>query len=171
MGELWDVYDINRNKTGQLHERGRPMLSGNCHLIVQVWIINNKEEFLISKCTGPDGKWQTTGGCVIAGEDSLSGALRETKEELGIELEPQNGRLFKQYSEQHTNDEGTGLYDIWVFHQEVEISKIIFQPDETCDAMWVNKVKISQMIDKGIFLGEWYPYLNEMLLKGEIING
>jgi serine/threonine-protein kinase len=36
MAELWDILDINRNKTGRLHERGKPMDAGDCHFIVQV---------------------------------------------------------------------------------------------------------------------------------------
>ena len=39
-------------------------------------------------------KWETTGGSALAGDDSLTAALRETKEELGIDLDPQKGVLF-----------------------------------------------------------------------------
>ncbi len=162
--ELWDIFDINRNKTGRFTERGKPMQNGDCHLIVQVWIMNSKGEFLISRQvteTG-DNKWMTTGGCVIAGEDGLSAVLRETKEELSIDLNPINGKLFKQYSKPHVNDEGTALFDIWVFCQNVEIENIIFKSDETCDAMWASKDKINQMIIDGIFISEWYPYLDEL---------
>ena len=39
MAEFCDIYDINRNKTGRLHERGKPdMLDGDYLLIVMVWI-------------------------------------------------------------------------------------------------------------------------------------
>ena len=160
MAELWDVLDENRNKTGRLHERGKPMNAGDRHLIVQVWIMNSNGDFLIQK--RPGGKWETVGGCAITGDDGLSAALRETKEELGIELIPKNGQLFKQYNEPHINDAGTASFDIWLFRQEVDISSIVFQPDETCDAMWVNRAKIKQMIDDGIFISEWYPYLDEL---------
>ena len=160
MAELWDVLDINRNKIGRLHERGKPMNAGDCHLIVQVWIMNKDGEFLIQK--RPGSKWETVGGCAISGDDGLSAALRETKEELGVDLNPKNGQLFKQYSEPHINDDGTALFDIWVFRQDVDVSTVVFQPDETCDAMWASKAKIKQMIDDGIFISEWYPYLDEL---------
>jgi len=160
MAELWDVYDISRSKIGRLHERGEPMNAGDCHIIVQVWIMNSNGEFLIQK--RPGSKWETIGGCAISGDDGLSAALRETKEELGVELIPKNGQLFKQYSEPHTNDDGTALFDIWIFRQEVDISTIVFQPDETCGAMWASKEKIKEMVDGGIFIREWYPYLDEL---------
>lgn len=138
MAELWDILDINRNKTDRLHERGKPMSANDCHIIVQVWIMNRKGEFLISRqvsATG-NGNWMTMGGCAITGDDGLSTALRETKEELGIDLNPNNKLLFKQYSEPHINDEGVALLDIWVFRQEIDISTVVFQPGETCDAIW-----------------------------------
>jgi 8-oxo-dGTP pyrophosphatase MutT (NUDIX family) len=92
MAELWDVLDEKRNKTGRLHERGKPMKVGDCHLIVQIWIMNGKGEFIIQK--RPGGKWETVGGCAVTGEDSLSAALRETKEELGIDLYSTTKRYF-----------------------------------------------------------------------------
>lgn len=168
MAELWDVLDGNRNKTGRLHERDKPMRRGDCHLIVHVWIMNGKGEFLISQ-RAPDpgrwcGMWHTTGGCVIAGEDSLSAALRETKEELGIGLVPESGLLFKQYSEPHINDDGAALFDVWLFRQEVDISSVVCQPDEICDAMWASKEQIRRMIADGTFLPpeEAYFYMEDL---------
>ena len=32
MVELWDVYNEQGNKTGRLHERGKPMKAGDYHL-------------------------------------------------------------------------------------------------------------------------------------------
>lgn len=165
MGELWDIYDCSYNKTGRLHERGSAMNKGEFHLVVQIWLINNKGEFLISQRvdTGEsDGMWHTTGGCAVSGDDSLVAALRETKEELGINLDPKNGKLFMQNIVKHTNDDGAMFGDVWVFRQEVDISSVVFQPDEICDAMWASKEKISKMIDDGIFLSEWYPYLDAL---------
>ena len=159
MAELWDVHDINRNKTGRLHERGKSdMVDGDFLLIVFVWIRNNKGEFLISKRAdgrSRSGMWQTTMGCAIAGDDSLSAALRETEEELGIVLNPKNGQLFKQFT--HGN-----LFDMWLFSHEADISEVVLQPDETCDAMWVSEKSLKQMISEGVFWGEWQPYFDEL---------
>lgn len=168
MAELWDVLNENRNKTGRLHERGKPMQKGDYHLIVHVWIINAEGKFLISRRTPGEsrwaGMWQTTGGCAVSCENSLSAALRETKEELGIALNPENGRLFKQYAEPHINDDGCAFFDIWVFRQEPDVSELVFQPEETCGAMWADNVQLKQMISVGVFIppSEAYPYLDEL---------
>ena len=36
MQEMWDIVDQNGNKTGRLHERGRPMQKGEYPLSVSV---------------------------------------------------------------------------------------------------------------------------------------
>ena len=87
--ELWDILDEDGNKTGELVARGRPMKQDEYHLVVHVWIRNSKGQFLISKRTPNKtfpNMWETTGGSAIKGEDSLSAALREVREEIGINL-------------------------------------------------------------------------------------
>ena len=109
------------------------------------------------------GLWQTTGGCAVAGDDSLKTALRETREELGVTLNPNNGLLFKRYVEAHISDDGNALCDVWLFKQNVDISSVVLQPEETCDAAWAGKDKIKRMIADGIFRPvQSYPYLDDL---------
>lgn len=114
--ELWDVLDENGNKTGRTVERGQPMAQNEYHLVVHVWVVNSKGEFLISK-RSPDksfpNMWESAGGSAIAGEDSLTAAIRETREELGIVLDPQNSKLFRQYQRHHCDF--PDFVDVWLF--------------------------------------------------------
>ncbi|HBL84388.1 MAG: hypothetical protein A2Y17_04825 [Clostridiales bacterium GWF2_38_85] len=57
MTEYWDILDENGNKTGCLHERGKIMQKGEYHLVAQVWIMNGKGEFLISRRSLGEGWW------------------------------------------------------------------------------------------------------------------
>lgn len=79
MVEFWDLYDINRNKLGRLHERGIPLSSGEYHLAVEIWVKNSNNKILLTQ-RHPDkpwgSYWESTVGSVVAGEDSLSGAKR-----------------------------------------------------------------------------------------------
>jgi len=153
VAELWDVLDKNGNATGRVHERGKPMGKGEHHLEVSVWIENGNGEYLISQRspnkTFPD-MWECTGGNAVAGDDSLTTALKEVKEELGIILEPQNGRIIH-----HHLPCGTiacrGLIDVWLFRQNIDISTVVLAPDETCNAMWASREEINRMIDDGTF--------------------
>jgi len=163
MTEFWDIVDENGNKTGRLHERGTPMQNGEYHLSVSVWIINSEGKFLISKrmpTKNFPGMWEPTGGSAIAGEDSLSAALRETKEELGITLDPKNGKLFRCDSYPHSSGDGAAYFNVWVFRQDIDISAVVLQPEETCDAIWASKEQIKQMISDKEFIA--FSYIDEL---------
>lgn len=164
--EVHDVYDENRNKTGRFHQRGKPMAKGEYHLIVQVWKRNKKGEWLINQRTprygNPelDGKWETTGGAVIAGEDSFIGALREAKEELGIDLNPDKG--IQIYSGvRKWGGKQCSFIDAWLFEYDEPIESVMFDETEVCDAMWASTEKIKAMVETGEFLD--YTYFDDMI--------
>lgn len=166
--EIWDVLDRNGNRTGRYHERGRAMDPGDYHLVVHVWKHNGRGKWLIDKRdsvrgTSIDGKWETTGGSAIAGDDSLMTALRETKEELGLDLDPKKGLRIYQ-GPRYGADGHTWLIDSWVFEHDCSLESITLQNGETCDVMWASSDAIREMMDSGDFLGEWfYPYFSEMV--------
>jgi len=172
MAEFWDVLDENGNKTGRLHERdqgamlNKPVMAvGDFHLIVHVWIVNDKGEFLISKRTPNKSfpnMWECTGGSAVAGDGSLATALKEVREELGISIRPENGQLFKQYRVVEAN--GGGFFaDVWIFREAVDLADVVYQEGETCDAKFAAKDEINEMIDSGSFIGrKIFPYIDEL---------
>jgi len=169
VAELWDVYDGSRRKTGKLHERGVPMAEGEYHLVVQIWIINDKGEFLISR-RHPDKSyplcWEATGGAVTAGETSFIGALREVEEELGLKLDPTMGKCVIR--EKHRNV----FADIWLYRSNADLSELHFQETEVVDAKWASPKEIERMCKDGSFVdlsnyrGRIYR-MGEALLKKE----
>ncbi|MCL2420920.1 MAG: NUDIX domain-containing protein [Defluviitaleaceae bacterium] len=169
LAEFWDIIDENGNATGRIHERGKPMKKDDYHLEVYVCIENDKGEYLISQRspnkTFPN-MWECTGGNAVAGDDSLTTALKEAKEELGISLKPQNGRMV-----QHRLPCGgvgcNGLIDVWLFRQNVDISTVVLKPDETCNVMWASRDEINRMIDEGTF-ATWgqFTYFDDLFKKG-----
>ena len=166
------MYDSDRIKTGRFHERGKTMAAGDYHIIVHVWKRNRKGEWLIDKRTPRygrsdiDGKWETTGGAAVAGDDSLSAALREVREELGIALDPQRGSLFSSIV-QKWEDGHTSFTDIWVFDYDEPIDRISFDELEVCDATWAGADKIRELMASGEFLP--CPYFDEMAGKWESV--
>ncbi|MCL2445611.1 MAG: NUDIX domain-containing protein [Oscillospiraceae bacterium] len=164
MVELWDILDENGNTTGRVHERGKPMNKGEYHLEVYVLIENDNGEYLISQ-RSPNkslpNMWEHTGGNAVAGDDSLTTALKEVQEELGVNLEPKNGRLLRHHMR---CPECGGFVDVWLFRQNIDISTVILTSDETINAMWVGHDKIDRMIDEGTF-ATWglYPYMSDLL--------
>ncbi|MCL2364113.1 MAG: ATP-binding cassette domain-containing protein [Defluviitaleaceae bacterium] len=165
MVELWDVLDENGQGTGRVHERGTTMDKGDYHLEVHVLIMNDEGEFLISKRSPNKSNpnlWECTGGNAVAGDDSLTTALKEVKEELGIDLERENGRRVQRQAP--CGEPGcNGLVDVWLFKQNVDIATVVLQPEETCDAMWASTDDIGRMIDEGTFTSwGWYKRIEEL---------
>lgn len=160
--ELWDVLDKNRQKTGKIVERGKHMNQDEYHLVVHVWILNSKGEFLISKRTPNKtypNMWETTGGSAVIGDDSLKAALREVKEELGLDLSPINGECLFSYRRQH--QDFPDFVDIWLFKEDVDIKDIVYQPDEVCDAKWATPKQILSMIQEREFVDNFF-YLDKL---------
>ncbi len=162
--ELWDIYDINRKKTGRTVERGKPMAQDEYHIVVNVWIRGSDGKWLISK-RSPNkhygNLWECCGGSAIAGEESISAALREAKEELGIELATENGHLFTSAIRQYRTF--PDFLDVWVFHHDCDISNIVLQDGETCDAKWATSEEILEMERTGEFIPmNVFPYMIDL---------
>lgn len=118
---------------------------------MHIWIKNSEGKWLISKRTPNKNYpllWECTGGSVVAGEESLSGALREVREELGIELDVRKGYLYKSIKREIYND----FCDVWSFECDRDINDVVLQEGETCDAMWASGDKILEMIQSGEFI-------------------
>jgi 8-oxo-dGTP pyrophosphatase MutT (NUDIX family) len=147
--ELWDVYDSERKLTGRLHKRSEPMPPGDYHLSVLAILQNTRSEYLITKRApekGYGGMWENTGGAAVAGDDSLTAAVRELKEETGLDIAPQNGRLLM---------ESVGpdvFFDIWLFTQDFDLRDVVLQEKETVDAKLASREEVASLIDAGEFL-------------------
>ena len=169
--ELWDLYDINRVRTGRTVDRGKMteaiandmIARGEYHITVHVWYKNTHGEFLISK-RSPNKEygnlWEPTGGSALAGEDSLTAALREGQEELGVKPDPQSGRLFTTFDR---TPQAPDFMDVWLFDLEMPVERIVLQEGETCDAMWATQEQILAMIDNGTFIPfHLVPYIHDL---------
>jgi 8-oxo-dGTP pyrophosphatase MutT (NUDIX family) len=148
--ELWDLYNRNGEPHGRTICRGEPLNEGEYHLVVQVWIKNSRQEYLIQK-RADNGIWATTAGCVVAGETSRSGAIREVAEELGIRASTHDVR--QVYQDQSQSALGTA----WLLERDVADEELCLQADEVTETRWVNQEEIRKMVDQGIF----YDYGDE----------
>ena len=98
--EKRDLYDENKQKTGEVIEKGQKVPKGRYYITVVVWMQNSKGKFLIQR-TVPEKyhMWSTTGGHPKAGESSLEGIVTEIKEELGLSVSAKELKLFKTIDE------------------------------------------------------------------------
>lgn len=138
MAELWDIYDINKKKTGRTAERDLYQFKeGEYHIVVTGIIMNSKNEILISKRAKHKKfglMWECNGGSILKGETSLEGVLRELKEELGIEFSKKEAIFLKEIRGDKLSP---NFKDLWLFRRNVDLKDITFPDGESIDAKWV----------------------------------
>lgn len=152
--EYWDLYTESRALTGETHLRGQPLPEGRYHLVVHVWIRNSQGQYLMSQRAASRPAfpllWECTGGSVLKGEDSLSGALREVKEEIGLELPPESGRIL------HSWARGEGFHDIvdvWLFRYDGPLALEKATTDEVAQCRWMDAGQIQALYSQGELVG------------------
>lgn len=156
--ELWDVYDLHRNKTGKLLPRGERLLEGEYHLTVHACVFNAEGKMLIQKRQpfkrGWSGLWDiTVGGSAVAGESSQEAIMREMREEIGLSLDLSSVRphLTVQFNE--------GFDDVYLIKKGVDPSTLSLEYEEVEAVKWATLDEIFSMMDEGTFI----PYQRHLI--------
>lgn len=156
--ELWDVYDINRNKTNKTMVRGEAFEKDAYHLVIHVCIFNSKGEMLIQQRQpfkeGWPNMWDiTVGGSAIKGDTSQSAAERELFEEIGLRVDFTNSRPHISINFEK------GFDDVYLIEQDVDINQLSLQYEEVQKVKWASKEEIFSMIESGEFI----PYYKSLI--------
>ena len=152
--EIWNLYNERRELTGRTHTRGEAIPQGCYHLVVHVWIRNSQGEYLISQRSAdrptPPLKWECVGGSVLRGETSLDGALRETLEEVGVTLSPENGTpVFSKVRDTVGGIRFADILDVWLFQYDGQITLEKALTKEVARSAWMSKAQIKNLFDSG----------------------
>lgn len=88
-----DTLDENGALTGKTRTRAEVHRDGDWHRAVHIWILNDRGEILIQKRSPTADLFRdhwdlSLAGHVRSGEESRAAAVRELKEELGVDAEP-----------------------------------------------------------------------------------
>lgn len=166
--EILDLYDENRTSINKTIRRGELLSPGEFHLVIHFWIFNDLNQFLIQKRNKPPeefgGIWACTGGTTISGENTETTALREMKEEMGIE--------FKKYDLTLINTKKNKNYilDVFISKWNGSIDDVVIDPEEVLDAMWVSREEITTMIKNKTFFDYGKDYLDIVFSNVDEIN-
>ena len=152
--ELWDLYTQRRELTGKTHVRGEELPDGYYHLVVHIWIQNSKGEYLISQRAASRPTyplmWECVGGSVLAGESSIDGAIREVKEEVGIDLVAEAGTLvFTKTRGIIDHRKFNDIMDVWLFIYDGEVSLVNATTDEVAQTRWMSVPDIRKLHAQG----------------------
>lgn len=151
---LWKIGIYTRN-TGKKPERNT-LGAKFYHLVVHVWIRNRKGEYLISQRSASRPTfplmWECVGGSVLKGETSLEGAIREVKEEVGLDLEVEAGRLlFSKIRGKDLKYEGKAyndIMDVWIFEYDGELHLECATTEEVAECRWMTVSEIRKLYEE-----------------------
>ena len=149
--ECFDLYDVNRNRTGKVLERGNKVPEGFYMLVVHVCIFGSDGRMLIQKRlpnkSGWSGMWDiTAGGSALAGDSSQQAASRELLEEVGIDYSLEGMRpAMTIYFD-------GGFNDIYTVNMDVDIDSLKLQPTEVEQVRWATEEEILEMLKQKEFV-------------------
>lgn len=134
--ERWNAYDRHGNITSNVLIRGQVIPKGQYHLVADVLVRHLDGSFLtvqraLSKETNP-GKFEASiGGSALFGEDGKSCALRELKEETGIQS-------IISLDEINKSQDSNTLYINYLCVTDCIKNDLTLQPTETINYQWLN---------------------------------
>ena len=164
--EMVDLYNSKKENLHKQWERRstiEPPL-GEYKLNVHVWFLNSKNELLIQKrgdnLKRHPGKWNFTGGAVDSDESSLEGAKRETKEELGIDIE--NLEYMLSFKREHD------FVDVWIAKVDIDVKDLTVSEREVSEVKWVSLEQLEELMINNQFvpsLNLYYEIFKKLLYK------
>lgn len=146
--ELLDVYNEKGKLTGKVVERGAKddsFAPGERIAVAIIYIENSNNEFLIQKLSKEKGGiYSSTTGHIRHNEKPLDTIIRETKEELGLDI-----------SNDNLIDLGFLVVDfpvrfIFYLKKDIIINDITIQKEEVESVSYMTEQEIRDVIKKGL---------------------
>lgn len=159
--EKRDLYDAERNLTNEIILKGENIPEGRYIVVVLVFIQNSDGKFLIQKRSKEkNGKYATTGGHPKSGESSKEGILTEVKEEIGLDL---NANDLKLYFSGRSDEERVFWDDYYIEMEVNDIDKLKLQKEEVESVKWFSKEEILELNQKGMFFKNHFEEFENLL--------
>lgn len=163
--ELWDGYDGQWNPVGIDLVRGQTIPDGLYHAVAEVLVRRTDGTFLVTRrCDDlphAPGLWQTgAAGSVCKGETFLQGALRELREETGIEADTLSPLYRARSEERHA------LYAGFLCKTDLPRDAVRLQAGETADYRWLTEDELTALAASDAFVPGLRARLTPILRGG-----
>lgn len=148
--ELLDIVDEKGNPTGKTVDRETAHAEGIRHRSSHVWIVREKEgelQILLQKRSEEKDSYPgcydiSSAGHIPAGVDFIPSAIRELKEELGCDAEPEQliycgqrifafDRIF--HGREFHDNQVSNVYALWL---DREPEEFVLQKEEVSEVRW-----------------------------------
>lgn len=179
--EYLDIFNEKGSKIGKA-KRSVVHKKGLWHKAVHIWFINDKNELLIqrrsSKIRHPN-QWDiSAAGHISFGDDSITTAPKETKEELGINIQKKDiKKLFTVRA--HNEDKkmnyiNNEINDVYLVKTDLPISSFKIDKNEVSEIKYIPVKELQRYIEENDLLfvphPEEYKKLFEFFGKKENYN-
>ena len=163
--EKHELVDINGNRTGNVLTNMEVcdlnnVPSGQYISVVGVVIINSENEVLLQKRSrfkvANPGKWGVCGGKVNLDESIVDAGIRETSEEIGIELDRRKVKFLS------TNIIGKAHFTVYYIVQDVDVNKCKIQKEELDEVKYFKIEELETLDNEGF---EWLTNLEKIINK------
>ena len=157
--EVWDAYDKDFNKiSNMILIREEPIPEGIFHLVCDIIVKHKDGSYLLmqrDKRKHFGGMWEATaGGSALRGETPLECAVRELREETGIESEhlTEIGRVRSHNT----------FYVEFLCLTDCKKDSIILQDGETIAYKWVSRNELVSMKESELITERMEKFIEEL---------
>lgn len=152
--EYIDIVDQNNNPTGEVKEKLQAHEDGNFHRTAHIWIINDKKELLLQKRSATKKShpncWDISGaGHIRAGESVINGAIRELKEELGVETKESELQYIATIKSTK-NPKNMEFGYVYLLKCNNQVEEYIFEDNEVSEVKYVYFEELEKMVEERV---------------------
>lgn len=148
--ELIDIFDENNKATGEVIDRKDAHKNGLWHRESVVIVMNEKNQVLLQKRSykrhNYPGKWGLMAGHVMSGDTPKSTAVRELKEEIGLEANQKDLRFIEIYVKNVPSNRAF-IY-IYLVKTDKKVNDYIIQRDELSEVKYYSIDTLIKRIKK-----------------------
>ena len=163
-GELWDLYDAQGQRTGRTMIRGEDVPAGLYHLAVHIWPRNSRGEYLIQRrAPGVQWKpnlWAVTGGSAISGEDAVTAARRELREEIGYDASEAE---MEQVACLRRTNSFCAVYSLLI---DWPVEQFVLQSEEVSAVQWCDSARLTRMVAENALYNYGDAYFRRLFEYG-----
>ena len=150
MSEYFDVLNSNGEYINKIASREECHEKGLWHKGVVVFIMSSDNtKVLLQQRSANKRLWPnlwdiTAGGHVLAGELGYQAVIRETKEEIGIDISKEELEFIGAITSEDIKGDIVNRHfnEYYIVHKDINTQNIILQKEEVQNIKWFNKEEI-----------------------------
>ena len=154
MEEFFDVLKSTGEYANQVASREECHKRGLWHKAIAVFILSNdNKKILLQQRSANKKLWPNlwdiaAGGHVLAGELGYQAVIRETKEEIGLDVRKDELEFIGATSSENLKGEIVNRHfnEYYIVHKDVDVKDLKLQPEEVQDIKWFDRDEVVNRI-------------------------